>query len=114
MGISTILAVLVFGASAAALRADLPPREKDFDQIVYQAPIEAPTDAEVWRALPKAAVRDNVVITTELLAAMDGPVRFYPGVGNAALDQSHFKCTVFSSAGVEVVYIDRSRLRPAP
>jgi hypothetical protein len=115
MAFCTFVALCMVGVSATALQADLPGNDRDLDEMVVgQLPIEAPDGAEVLRALPKKAARDNIVVVAEGLAMTRGPVRFYAGLGNAVLEESHFKCTVFSSAGVEVVYIDRSRLRSAP
>jgi hypothetical protein len=119
MAIRSIVGVLIVAASAAVVRASPPPWERDFDElVVVQVPTDGPSDAEVLRALPKAA-RNDITITKELLIPRKGPVCFYPGVGLARLEEFTFKCTVYSSdrTGVghfEVVYIDRSGLRPAP
>jgi hypothetical protein len=81
---------------------------------VYDSPPGFPSEAEVLRALPPAPgkVRTNVRIVWAARRQWVEPPRLYPLVGRARLSCVRFKCTVHSSAGAEVVYIDRDRLVP--
>jgi hypothetical protein len=106
--------LLALGAASSAAAADVPPMDKDFDEVVVVPCFtDEPTDADVLRALPKAA-RNDITIVKELQSSKEGPPRFFPLVGRARLAESHFKCTVYSDQKPEVVYIDVTRLRPAP
>jgi RNA polymerase sigma factor (sigma-70 family) len=100
------------------------------------ARLEAPSEAEVLRALPRGprevptvlkVSRDDVQVVTERLARQVDPPRVYPLVGAAELHHCHWKCTVYYTETVEatypypvrtkrprveVVYIDKNYLVP--
>lgn len=106
--------LIALGAAASAAAADLPPMDRDLDEvIVVPCFTDEPADADVLRALPRAA-RNDVTIVKELQSSKEGPPRFFPLAGRARLAESHFKCTVYSGDKAEVVHIDVTRLRPAP
>src|SRR5437764_568829 len=97
--------LLALGAAASAAAADLPPTDRDLGEVVIVPCFtDEPSDADVLRALPKAAARNDVMIVRELLKSSEGPVRFYPLFGKARLAESHFKCTVYGGRKAEVVY----------
>src|SRR5690348_11999074 len=109
--VSVVLAVLLCGLPAARAE-DKPAPKIDYRTRVYP-PVdcakpakeceEAPSDAEVLRALePCACVpyvceecRDDVQVVTEKLTDHVDEARFFPLVGIAQLHHCHWKCTVY-------------------
>lgn len=107
---SACVAVLLLSGVLTPAVPDLPKEPIEFIQV---KPAPESLEQRVLRALPKAArARGDLQIVYEVQAEKVGPVRFYPLVGPARLIQAHYKCTVYSSAGVEVVYIDHEKLKP--
>jgi RNA polymerase sigma factor (sigma-70 family) len=99
-------------------------------------PVEdPPTDAEVLRAMPKAArgvpdvseeFRDDItIVKSKILDRLDPP-RVFPKIGTARLRTQHWECTVYynettetngrqvKKPRVQVVYIDKDSLVIAP
>ncbi len=100
--------------------------------------MDAPSDDEVMRALEKArgvqggiplldeVQRNNVRITTDLIADYVDPPRVYPLVGPAQLHHAQYKCTIYftevhrvgwpipytnsDKEAVEVIYVDHDHL----
>ncbi|MFL5340620.1 MAG: sigma-70 family RNA polymerase sigma factor [Gemmataceae bacterium] len=117
----------VVTAERDRLRAAMPQR-------TVVATDDAPSDAEILRALPAVPAnlpegwqlfRDNVSIVKERITDRIEEARFYPLVGPARLRHTHWKCTVHFTEmlrgqmpypfevkkdRVEVVYIDRELL----
>jgi hypothetical protein len=106
------LAALVLSGILAPAVPDLPREPIEFVQV-KPSPLPESLEGMVLRALPRAArARGDLQIVYEVQAEKVGPVRFYPLVGPARLVQARYKCTVYSNAGVEVVYIDHEKLKP--
>ncbi len=109
----------------------LPPVRADAPPPVCE---DAPSDAEILRALPRVArglpgvcemFRDDVVIVKNRLVDKIDPARFFPLVGMAQLHHRHWECTVYyneivqashpfpvclKKARTQVVYIDKDHL----
>ncbi len=80
----------------------------------FRERLSPPSEADVLRTLPKTWDNaNNISITYEALAHRPEPTRTFPLVGPARLVHVHWKCTVFSDRGVEVVYLDRNHLVPS-
>lgn len=76
-------------------------------------PADWPTAAEIVRALPVInGARQNVRCGCELILFKQEEARNYPLVGVARLYRAHYRCTVNSDRGKEVVYVDRDHLEP--
>lgn len=76
-------------------------------------PVDWPTAAEIVRALPVInGARQNVRCGCELILFKQEEARNYPLVGVARLNKAHYRCTVNSDRGKEVVYVDRDHLEP--
>jgi hypothetical protein len=111
MQTSCVVALVLSGVLAPAAR-DLPKEPSEFVQV-KTSPVPESLEGQVLRALPRVArARGDLQIVYEVQAEKVGPVRFYPLVGPARLVQAHYKCTVYSNVGVEVVYIDHEKLKP--
>jgi hypothetical protein len=99
---------------------------------------DPPSTREVLRALPRVArgvphvyeeFRDDVQVVSELIQVTREAPRVFPVVGRARLYRCHWKCTIYSTQTiesdypfpfrtkrprVEVVYLARDQLIPAP
>src|SRR5262245_3000399 len=108
-------ALVIGGAlclSRLHVQANLPRSGTDIRTVTVSADPPYPSEEEVLRGLPNNQVpRKNVRVLYQILVHREGPVRFYPLVGRAQLVETHFKCTVFSDQGREVVYIDVNQFR---
>lgn len=102
----------------------------------YPAPIceDAPSDAEVLRALPRVprgvpyiyeTFREDIVIVKNRLVDKIDPPRYFPLVGMAQLHHCHWECVVYytelcqsdypfpvyvKKPRVQVIYIDKDHL----
>jgi hypothetical protein len=86
---------------------------------------DAPSDAEVLRAIPRVprgvpyiyeTFRDNVVIVKNRLVDKIDPPRFFPLVGPAQLHHCHWECVVYYDELVQSdypfpVYLKRPRIQ---
>jgi polysaccharide export outer membrane protein len=71
-----------------------------------------PSADEIVRALPESWAKVELKFTFELISYDVDEEQSFPLVGRARLAHAHWKCTVFSDLGVEVIYLDRSHLMP--
>jgi hypothetical protein len=95
---------------------------------------DAPSDAEVLRAMPRVPrgipyvyeqFRDNIVIVKNRLVDKIDPPRFFPLVGPAQLHHCHWECVIYydelvqsdypfpvyvKKPRVQVIYIDKDHL----
>lgn len=79
--------------------------------VSYSLPFNFPSVESILRSIPDAKARPkNERIQCELVKYQVSDARHYPLVGPAQLAQAHFKSTVTSEAGREVVYSDSSYL----
>ena len=79
--------------------------------LSYTFPFALPSAEEILQALPKGKPRPkDARIHCELIAFQVDEPRFFPLVGRASLAHAHFKCTVSTDQGSDVVYIDRDHL----
>ncbi len=109
----------------------LPPVRADAPPPVCE---DAPSDAEILRALPRVArglpgvcemFRDDVVIVKNRLVDKIDPPRFFPLVGPAQLHHCHWECVIYytelvqsdypfpvylKKARTQVIYIDKDHL----
>jgi hypothetical protein len=109
----TIFVLLGVVTTPAPAALDLPKEPVDLGAMTRMPPAPESMEGHVLRALPKmVGGRNNTQIVTEVVSQKVDTERFYPLIGPAQLVRTHYKCTVFSDAGVEVVYIDLEKLRP--
>jgi hypothetical protein len=81
--------------------------------LSYRLPFTFPTAEAILQAVPEGQARTgDERIHCELVGCNVANARYYPLVGPARLSQAHFKCTVISREGAEVVYLDDSKLLP--
>ena len=91
----------------ATLKKQLADTETRLAQLTTD---DAPTDADVLRALPKdraygeAVTRDDITITKVKIADRLDERRFYPKIGIARLRTQHWECKVYYTETVEIGY----------
>ncbi len=109
----------------------MPPIRDGFPPPICE---DAPSDAEVLRAMPRVprgvpyvyeAFRDNITITKTRLVDKIDPPRFFPLVGMAQLHHCHWECAIYydelvqsdypfpvyiKKPRVQVIYIDKDHL----
>ena len=79
--------------------------------VSYSLPFNFPSVESILGSMPEAKSRPKIErIQCELVKYQMSDARFYPLVGQAQLVQTHFKSTITSDAGREVVYTDTSHL----
>src|SRR5262245_48840208 len=111
-----LLLALAASVSSRVARADDPPRSSApttirIGDVSYALPFSFPSAEEILRALPGAKPQPkNPRIQCELTGYRLDNARFFPLVGPAQLSHAHFKCTVFTDRGSQVVHIDRDAL----
>jgi hypothetical protein len=113
MRAATALFALLAWAPLGGVRADVPRPEYESAEYTFLVPADSPSAEAVLRLLPAGPPRRDPQVLMEAAARREGPARFFPGVGKMRLVETHFRCTVFSDRGCEVVYIDVSKLKPA-
>ena len=80
-------------------------------QILYSLPFSFPSVESILSQLPNGKARPkNERIQCELVKYQVSNARQYPLVGPAQLVQAHFKSTIISDDGREVVESDSSHL----
>ena len=118
--------------------AELKKKLGDAEDRLSQTAATPPTDAEVLKALPRAATniktlyeqsRDDVVIVKNKLVDKLDPPRVFPKIGVARLWHQHWECNVYytetiqsgfpfpqtsKKKRVEVVYIDKDSIVVMP
>jgi len=109
----------------------MPPIRDGFPPPICE---DAPSDAEVLRAMPRVprgvpyiyeTFRDNIVIVKNRLVDKIDPPRFFPLVGPAQLHHCHWECVIYydelvqsdypfpvyvKKPRVQVIYIDKDHL----
>ena len=109
----------------------MPPIRDGFPPPICE---DAPSDAEVLRAMPRVprgvpyiyeTFRDNIVIVKNRLVDKIDPPRFFPLVGPAQLHHCHWECVIYYNETVQsdypfptkvhkqrvqVIYIDKDHL----
>ena len=109
----------------------MPPIRDGFPPPICE---DAPSDAEVLRAMPRVprgvpyvyeTFRDDIVIVKNRLVDKIDPPRFFPLVGPAQLHHCHWECVIYynelvqsdypfpvyvKKARVQVIYIDKDHL----
>lgn len=90
-------------------------KQSETAKVEYAQPFAIPSSEEILKALPEEQPSpNNPRIKCELIAFHIEAPRFFPNVGQAQLSKAHFKCTVISDQGKEVlVYIDKDQLIPS-
>jgi hypothetical protein len=88
----------------------MPPIKEGFPPPLCE---DAPSEAEVLRAMPHVArgvpyvceeFRDKIEVTSERMVDKIDPVRFFPVVGPAQLHHCHWKCTIYYTGTIESAY----------
>jgi len=69
-----------------------------------------PSAEEVLLALPEKTRTKNFRGNCQLVKYQLDDAKYYPLVGRARLEHAHFKCTVVTDDGTEVVYVNHARL----